>query len=296
MKKVWKWVAIIALVLVVVGIIVAVKIYSDVKSTVDEIYTPISDDETDRVSDNEPFSALILGVDERANDAGRSDTMILLTVNPKLGTTKMLSIPRDTYTEIVGLDKQDKINHAYAFGGMEMSKETVEALFDIPIDYVTKVNMEGFKDIVDFVGGITVDNSFEFESGGETFNKGEISLNGDQALAYVRMRYDDPDGDFGRQNRQKQIVEEVLKKGASLNTLFKYQGALDILKNNVQMNLNFKKIQSIQKNDGKSLGNIEQLYMKNGHGTKIDGIYYYIPDETELSELQNMLQEHLEIK
>jgi len=296
MKKVWKWVAIIALVLVVVGIIAAVKIYSDVKSTVDEIYTPISEDETDRVSDKEPFSALILGVDERANDAGRSDTMILLTVNPKLGTTKMLSIPRDTYTEIIGKDKQDKINHAYAFGGMEMAKETVEALFDIPIDYVTKVNMEGFKDIVDFVGGITVENSFEFESGGETFKKGEILLNGDRALAYVRMRHDDPDGDFGRQNRQKQIVEEVLKKGASLNTLFKYQDALDILKNNVAMNLNFKKIQSIQKNDDKSLGNIEQLYMKKGHGTKIDGIYYYIPDETELSELQDTLQEHLGIK
>jgi len=306
-KKVWKWVGITVLVLVVVGIIAAVKVYSDLKSTVEAIYTPISEDEEERVSDKReepvdvavekhPFSALILGIDERTNDVGRSDTMILLTVNPTLGTTKMLSIPRDTYTEIIGLNKQDKINHAYAFGGMEMSVETVEELFDIPIDYVAKVNMEGFKDIVDFVGGITVDNSFAFESGGESFKEGKISLNGDQALAYVRMRYDDPSGDFGRQNRQKQIVQEVLKKGVSFNTILNYQGALDILKNNVAMNLNFNEIQSIQKNYGSSLGKIEQLYMKNGHGTKIEGIYYYIPDETELAELQDTLKQHLEIK
>jgi len=251
MKKVWKWIGIIALILIIIAVIVVVKVYNDVKQTVDEIYTPISQDkenwisdkrnEAINVADNHPFSALILGVDERTGDVGRSDTMILLTVNPAEGTTKMLSIPRDTYTEIIGMGTMDKINHAYAFGGMEMSVLTVEELLDIPIDYVAKVNMEGFMEIVDFVGGITVQNSFAFSSGSETFAEGPISLNGEQALSYVRMRYDDPSGDFGRQDRQKQVIQAVLKKGVSFNSVFNYQSALDILKNNVAMNITFDK-------------------------------------------------------
>src|SRR5690606_29205840 len=105
---------------------------------------------------------------------------------------KMVSIPRDTRTEIIGKGFQDKINHAYAFGGPEMAIDTVENFLDIPIDYFVQVNMESFKDIVDAVGGVTVNNSFSFNAGGYTFNEGQISLNGAEALAYSRMRYEDP--------------------------------------------------------------------------------------------------------
>ncbi len=71
----------------------------------------------------------MLGVDERENDSGRSDTMIVITVNPEKQTMKMLSIPRDTRTEIIGHDSVDKINHAYAFGGVPMAMDTVENFF-----------------------------------------------------------------------------------------------------------------------------------------------------------------------
>ncbi len=306
-KKTWKWIGIVVLVLIIIAIVITFKVYNDVRETVDAIYTPISENEEDRVSDKRddpidiseekhPFSALILGVDERENDSGRSDTMIILTVNPTLGTTKMLSIPRDTYTEIIGKNMKDKINHAYAFGGMEMSVNTVEELLEIPIDYVAKVNMEGFQEIVDFVGGITVSNEFAFSSGSHSFAEGPINLNGEQALAYVRMRYDDPNGDFGRQNRQKQVIQEVLKKGVSVNSVLNYGTALDILKNNVAINVTFDEIQDIRKNYANSFNTIEQMYMINGEGTRINGIYYYIPNETELSEIQQTLQEHLELK
>lgn len=301
MKKAWKWIGIGILVIFIIGIAIVVKVYGDVKETVDAIYTPVSENEEERnervdvASKNQPFSALVLGVDERSNDSGRSDTMILMTVNPTLGTTKMLSIPRDTYTEIIGMDMKDKINHAYAYGGMEMSVKTVEELFDIPIDYVASVNMEGFKEIVDFVGGITVNNPFEFTYEREHFKKGEITLNGERALKYVRMRKFDPNGDFGRQNRQKLVIQEVLKKGVSVNSIFKYQSALNILKDNVEMNIVFDDLQNIQKNYSSSFGNIEQLYIKNGKGTKIDGVYYYIPNDNELQEIKETLQQHLEL-
>ena len=136
----------------------------------------------------DPFSVLVLGVDEREGDKGRSDTMIVMAVNPKLKTTKMVSIPRDTYTEIVGHGTTDKLNHAYAFGGIQMSLDSVENLLDIPIDYVMEVNMEGFKTIVDTVGGISVNNPFEFTQDSIHYAAGDITLDGKEALSYVRMR------------------------------------------------------------------------------------------------------------
>ncbi|WP_317951459.1 LCP family glycopolymer transferase, partial [Rossellomorea marisflavi] len=166
----------------------------------EDIDRPRSDKRTEEVKFDKkhPFSVLLLGVDERAGDKGRSDTMIVVTVNPHEKTTKMLSIPRDTLVDIVGRGTRDKINHAYAFGGVEMSMDTVEEFLDIPIDYYAKINMEGFKDIVNAVGGVTVNNDFTFSSGGYTFNEGQLSLNGEKALAYTRMRKQDPRGDFGR--------------------------------------------------------------------------------------------------
>jgi polyisoprenyl-teichoic acid--peptidoglycan teichoic acid transferase len=238
MKKVWKWVVGIGLVLCIACTVLLMNVYGDIKSTAEDIYTPINDmipvstirsEPVDISAKKEPFSALLLGVDERGDDTGRSDTMIILTVNPTLQTTKMLSIPRDTYTEIVGKGYKDKINHAYAFGGVEMALKTVEKLLEIPIDYVAKVNMESFVDIVDIVGGITVDNSLDFQYEEEHFTIGELTLDGEKALKYVRMRYDDPAGDFGRQNRQKQVIQGVLKESLSLNTLWNYKSIFKTL-------------------------------------------------------------------
>lgn len=301
MKKVLKWIAIVVLTLCIIGLAAIYKVYYDIKSTAQELYVPMKDEvsvkraEAVDVATKEPFSALILGVDEREGDAGRSDTMIVLTVNPTLQTTKMLSIPRDTYTEIIGQGFKDKINHAYAFGGIEMSMKTVENLLDIPIDYVVQVNMESFVDIVDIVGGITVNNTLAFDYEGETFPIGEINLDGEKALKYVRMRYDDPAGDFGRQNRQKQVIQSVLKEAISVNTILNYQSIFKTLEANVQMNVIFDDLLSIRKNYTSSFKIIEQLYLNNGAGTMMNGIYYYMPNDSELQRIQKILQEHLEI-
>ncbi|AWE06750.1 LytR family transcriptional regulator [Lysinibacillus sp. 2017] len=305
MKKIWKWVVGIALVLCIASVAFLINVYGDIKSTADEIYSPINDEipipairsePVDITSKKEPFSALILGVDEREDDTGRSDTMIVLTVNPSLQTTKMLSIPRDTYTEMVGKGYKDKINHAYAFGGVEMSMKTVENLLEIPIDYVSQVNMESFVDIIEIVGGITVDNTLDFNFDGEHFSIGELSLDGEEALKYVRMRYEDPAGDFGRQNRQKQVIQGVLKESLSLNTLWNYKSIFKTLEENVEMNVSFDDLLSIRKNYGNSFKTIEQLYLNNGTGTMMNGIYYYMPNESELHDIQENLKQHMEIK
>lgn len=301
MKKVFKWGAISALVICVISFAITYQVYSDMKSTAEQLYKPtkhvISDkrDEPINITSKEPFSALILGVDERAGDVGRSDTMIVLTVNPTLETTKMLSIPRDTYTEMIGEDFKDKVNHAYAFGGIEMSMKTVENLLDIPIDYVAQVNMESFKDIINIVGGISVNNTLAFEYDGENFPIGELELDGDTALKFVRMRYEDPNGDFGRQNRQKQVIQGVLKEATSLSTVVNYKSIFKTLEDNVQINVVFDDLLKISKNYASSFKTIEQLYLNNGSSSIMNGIYYYIPNEQELEEVQKTLKEHLGI-
>ncbi|GAA1370591.1 LytR family transcriptional regulator [Peribacillus frigoritolerans] len=300
-KRTWlKVVGIIVLLFILAGGAFAYSVWNSLTKTVDTMHTPI-DRTTDKrtkdlaLSDQEPFSMLMLGVDERDGDKGRSDTMIVLTVNPQKKSVKMLSIPRDTRTEIVGHGTQDKINHAFAFGGAKMSMDTVENFLDIPIDYYMKINMEGFKDIVDAVGGVTVQNDLDFTSDGIHFAKGTHTLNGKEALAYSRMRHDDPSGDFGRQSRQRAIIEAVIKEGASLSSLTKYDEVFDALGNNIQTNLTFDDMMDIQKNYRDASKSITQSSI-NGNGTKIDGIYYYIVSDEEKEKVQSELKEQLSIK
>lgn len=292
--------------LIVVGILFAgllVYLYSFYDSLTDALeamHQPIREKSQKRVEqitldEKDPFTVLLLGVDQRENDRGRSDTMILLAVNANKKSIKMISIPRDTRTEIIGKGFEDKINHAYAFGGVEMSIDTVEHFFDVPVDYFIQVNMEGFQDIVDAVDGVTVNNDMEFTFGGTHFPKGTITLNGEDALKYARMRKEDPRGDFGRQMRQRQIIEAVIKEGASLSTLTNYGDIFKALGENVRTNLTFNEMITIQRNYKEASKNIEQ-YQIDGRGTMINGIYYYVVPDEERMNLQNMLKEQLEIQ
>ena len=294
-KKKWPWiVGILALIAIGVGIYLF-SIYNSFTTTLDEIHEPIdrpiSDMRVDEVKldEKDPFSVLLLGVDEREGDRGRSDTMVVLTVNPEDKTTKMVSIPRDTYTEIVGYGITDKINHAYAFGGIEMSMASVENLLDIPIDYVVQVNMEGFKDIVDAVDGVNVNSPMAFDS----FSAGEIHLNGDQALDYVRMRKQDPRGDFGRQDRQKQVIQGIMREGASVSSLVNYKDIFTALGTNVRTNMEFSEMMEVQKNYRDAVGQVDQLIVEDGYGETIDGVWYYMMDDNELNEIQTTLKAHL---
>lgn len=298
-KKKWLRITGIVLILLLIGIgVYAYSVYNSLQTAVETMHHPIdrtSEKRTEEVSlqNKQPFSVLLLGVDQRKGDRGRSDTMIVLSINPKLNSVKMLSIPRDTRTEIVGKGTEDKINHAYAFGGEEMAMNTVEHFLDIPIDYFVRVNMEGFKDIVDAVGGITVDNDLDFSYGGYHFPKGEVTLNGKKALAYTRMRKEDPRGDFGRQIRQRQIIQGVIKEGASLSSLANYSDIFSALGKNVKTNLTFDQMVSIQKNYKGVSSNIDQMTIK-GNGTRMNGIYYFIVPDDEKERLQTEMKTQLE--
>ncbi|RDI41669.1 LCP family protein [Falsibacillus pallidus] len=291
----------------------ACYLFNTVKASADQMHEPLklstphekpnisgggnskSEDQPERTGPD-PISILLLGVDERKGDSGRSDTLIVATLNTSKKTMQMVSIPRDTRTEIIGHGTVDKINHAYAFGGPSMSVETVENFTGIKIDYFIKMNMEALSQLVDAVGGVTVENALDWYEGGPNgfhYKKGKLELNGKRALGYVRMRHDDPNGDFGRNERQRQIVMAILMKAASITSVGKYDDILHILGDNVQTNLTFDNMMDIQKNYRDVRANIEQYEVK-GQGGKIDGIYYLtVPDE-EREKVSQMLKSNLE--
>ncbi|WP_449620848.1 polyisoprenyl-teichoic acid--peptidoglycan teichoic acid transferase TagU [Robertmurraya sp. Marseille-Q9965] len=300
-KRKWLRITGIALLMLLIALgAYLFSIYRSLTDAVDTMQHPIDREVSDKrsnqinLSSKDPFSVLLLGVDQREGDKGRSDTMIVLTVNPDEQSVKMVSIPRDTRTEIVGLGTQDKINHAYAFGDEEMSMATVENFLEIPIDYFIKINMEGFEDIVEAVGGITVNNPMSFNQGGFQFNEGQINLNGEEALSFVRMRKNDPKGDYGRQERQRQVIQGVINKGASFNSLTRFDEIFGALGKNIKTNMSFEEMMDIQKNYKEARHNIDQLQL-TGKGQMIDGVSYQIISEEEKQPIINELKAHLEL-
>ena len=303
-RKSRKWLKVTGIILLFMFIALGIysyTVYKTFKNAVVTMHQPIEREisakrETPVVFEKkDPFSVLMLGVDEREGDKGRSDTIIVLTVNPNNNSVKMLSIPRDTRTNIIGKGKEDKINHAFAFGGVPMAMDTVENFLDIPIDYYMQINMEGFKDIVDAVGGVEVQNNLDFTSNNFHFAKGEITLNGEEALSFSRMRYEDPRGDFGRQSRQRQIIQAVINKGVSLSSLTNFSDISTAIGKNIKTNLTFEQIVNIQKNYREAGKNIQQMEI-NETGTMINKIYDGLVSSEEKQRIQTELKKQLDLQ
>lgn len=277
-------------------------LYDKVEDTVSDMHNPLArDDDPERqkklesiVKNKKSINILLLGVDQREHDVGRSDTMILMSLNPRTNKIVMVSIPRDTYVDIPSVG-MDKINHAYAFGGVDLSVKTVEKAFDLPIHFYVKVNMQGFKQGVDALGGVTVTNDDAFSQGGETFSTGEIHLSGEEALKYIRMRKQDLRGDLGRNERQRSVIKSAMDKAASFSSITKVSDILTILGNNVTTNFNMKKMQTLFSDYRDTRKNIETIEI-SGSGDTIGGIWYYIVPDEEMNRITQTIKEHMEEK
>ncbi|GAB6988098.1 LCP family glycopolymer transferase [Paenibacillus pini] len=323
MKK-WIVISTVAFSVLVLGAAsYGVYIYETVKSTANQIYeardpvvVPVSSQKDNRAAPaptagngrtsptatpavnmdhKEPFTVLVLGVDQRAHDRGRSDAMILLAVNPEKQKILMFNIPRDTRTEIMGHGTTDKINHAYAFGGVNMSVQTVEHFLDYPINYYVKVNMEGFAKIIDSLGGVNVNNPFGFQYEGHNFAKGELTLNGSEALAFSRMRYDDPRGDMGRNARQREILKQVIQSALKVSNILNIQSVLNEVGDSVRTDITFDDMKSFIKDYRSDIKSIDQVEIQ-GKGEMINGIWYYMVSADEQKRVHQMLEDHVQKK
>ncbi|TCI57466.1 LytR family transcriptional regulator [Exiguobacterium sp. SH1S21] len=297
-KRIALIVGIVVGLFLLIGVGVAAYLYNQVDSTVSRLNESagLSPERMNKqtINDKKPVSVLLLGVDRRADEQGRSDSIIVMTLNPNTDASAMLSIPRDTKTEIVGKGTTDKINHAYAFGGAEMALATVENLLDIPIDYVAEVDMKGFQDTVDLLGGVEVTNKFAFTSGEYSFEPGTINLSGPEALAYTRMRYDDPSGDFGRQERQRDVITALVNEGKDDFSISKFNNMLDVLGNNAKTNMTFKDIRTLSADYMAAFKNQDVLRLEGTGGKADDGIYYWNPDAASLEDVKSYLGELME--
>ncbi|MBT8823456.1 LytR family transcriptional regulator [Lactobacillus delbrueckii subsp. bulgaricus] len=253
-----------------------------------------------RIAAKKPISILVLGVDqglEGRNDKGNSDTIILVTVNPTTKKATMTSIPRDTLTEILGETSNTsyymfKVNSAYQFGGSSGSVKTVSAMLNVPINYYVEVNMKALESLVNALGGVDVNVPFSFSYDWCDFKKGKQYLDGRHAIAYARMRYDDPRGDYGRQLRQRQIIQAVVKKGLSVNGLANYQKLLKVFAKYVKTNLTFGDMTSLAINYRSAASNISSGYIQ-GHDATISGTSLQIASTEELQKWSNKLRKSL---
>ncbi|REJ10263.1 LCP family protein [Halobacillus trueperi] len=297
----WKVTLVLLVLLLVPAGVYSYSLYSGAKNTVDskmhKKVTSIDHELTEKKrKEKEPLNILLMGVDERAGDSGRSDALMVLSVDPNDNRSQIISIPRDTRTEMVGdsshSGKQDKINHAYAFGGADMAIQTVENFLDINLDYYVQVNMEGLEEMVDAVGGITIQNDIEWY-GKDNFHykKGELTMDGEEALGYVRMRYDDPQGDLGRNERQRKVIQGIVDKGMNVGSINKIGNVMDVLGKNVSTNMDFSTMQDLMKNYSGARENLS-TYQMTGTGTKINGIYYLEVPDQEVEDVREMILDY----
>ncbi|AKR38187.1 MAG TPA: LytR family transcriptional regulator [Bacillus sp. (in: Bacteria)] len=250
----------------------------------------------------EPFTILIMGIEDYATDGqnGRTDSLMFATVNPKTKKISLMSIPRDSRVPIVGKGKEDKINAAHAYGGEEMAIKTVEGFLKVPVDHYIKIDFQGFKGIVDAVGGVTVDVPFDFWERSDVdyykkiqFKQGQQNLNGEEALAYVRMRKQDPNGDYGRAARQRQLLAAVAHKLNSTSTVFKIKDLTAVVGKYIKTDIPISDgLALYNKLSGFDPSTMQTLKLE-GEDKKIGGIYYFLPDPISVETVRNEIEKEL---
>ena len=246
------------------------------------------------VEAGENFNILISGTDSnRFSDSARSDVNMIVSFNQKENKILMTSIPRDSYANMPEYGK-DKLTHAGVYG-ISTLISTVEELLDTEINYYIKVNFASLEDIIDTLGGITVNNEKAFTSviGKYRFEKGSINLDGKKALAYVRERKAFADGDFARGRNQMKVLSAMIDKALSPTILLNYGRVLDTSLKAVRTNLPTEKITEIINSqvENRSAWSIEQNQIQ---GEPVMGLHSYAMPGYKLSFIelnQNSLRE-----
>ncbi|WP_236008148.1 LCP family protein [Levilactobacillus andaensis] len=277
--------------------------YQNIKSTVKTTYKASGATKLRNASAvlkaKKPVSILLLGTDTGAlgrNFKGRTDSMMVVTINPKTNKTTITSIPRDTAVNVPGFADYGvaKINAAYAWGQSKTAITTVQKMLNIPIDFYAIINMGGMEKIIDEVGGVTVKPTLSFSYGGYTFKKGvKTHMNGKKALAYSRMRDDDPKGDYGRQTRQRKVIMALLNKSGSVSSLLN-EDFISSLTKQTQTDLTFDDLTALATNYRKATQtkNISTTHIQGSSAT-INSQSMEVASKSELQRVTNYIRKAL---
>ena len=200
--------------------------------------------------DSKVFNIYISGIDTYGSisTVSRSDVNIIMTVNMNTHKILLTTTPRDAYVKIPdgGADQYDKLTHAGIYG-VETSEKTLENLYGINIDYYARINFTSFLKLIDQLGGVTVHNDQAFTSlhGKFDFPVGDIQMNSEQALGFVRERYSLDGGDNDRGKNQEKVISAIVNKLASLDSVSNFTSIVNKLQDSVQTNMSLDTINAL---------------------------------------------------
>lgn len=256
----------------------------------------------------EVFNIYVSGIDTYGpiSSVSRSDVNIIMTVNRKTKKVLLTTTPRDAYVPIAdgGLNQPDKLTHAGIYG-VDASVHTLENLYDIDLNYYVRLNFTSFLRLIDLLGGIDIENDQEFTVGNTHYPIGNISLNSEQALTFVRERYSLNGGDNDRGKNQEKVIAAVIKKLTSTDALKNYNAILSGLQDSVQTDMSLETMMNLintQLESGGSYNVTSQALTGTGntglpsHAMPEANLYMMEIDQNSLAAAKAAIQEVMEGK
>lgn len=309
-SRVFKIIVGLLIFFLLLAVIIGIYLFIKIKDLNDSVNSPLERSHSELrktpAKEGDPMTVALYGIDsdsqrQQENSGQRSDSIVLMSINPEDKKTVMVSIPRDTRAKIVGKNTTEKINHAYAYGGPDMAVKSLEKLMDVPVDHYVSINMDGVKTVVDELGGVTLTSNASFTTKDTKntyqFEKGkEYKMNGEQALAYMRSRKEEgAGGDEGRQQRQQQVITAVAREAFSMNSVTKLNGIFKAAQNNLKTDLSFVQLNRFKSDYDKAQDNVERLTINGQNALGDDNLYYFYPDDNSLKDIKQKLKDNLEL-
>lgn len=254
----------------------------------------------EKIKAKKPISIAIFGVDsdverEADNMGQRTDTLLIASINPEKKETKLISIPRDMSSDIPGVEGNEKIAHAYAYGGPKVAMDTIRQNLDVPIDSYVTVDMDGFKKMIDIFDGVNVTSNATFSYNGSSFKEGKKeNLSGDSALNYVRSRKEEgAGGDEGRTARQRQVIDALAQSARESSSIFKLNKILKVSEKNVKTNLNVADLKSLYSGYKEAVQSMDKMSIDGENLIESDGVWYFEPDQADMTDKVNEYKSNL---
>lgn len=308
-KRLATTIAVMVGVLLIAGAVGAYAYYRNIGSKINGVFNADPElakllDEGKATPPGDPFYMVLMGSDTRPGQAQqRTDSLIVARIDPKNKKIALMSIPRDTRVAIPG-KWTTKINAASVYGGPTLVIKTVKELTGLPITHYANLNFNGFRDVVDAIGGVWIDvpkdiydtQASAFGKKYATVKKGYQKLDGRHALTFVRTRHTLVDGDFGRMRNQQAFIKALASQALSLSNVFKASSIIDAIASNLDTDLTPAQMADLALQfKGMKSSDIDSANAP-GAAKYVDGVSYVVLDEDKLADMLSQMKKGLPLE
>ena len=299
----------ICLILFVMGIITSVFLSSNTKldnessssfneetsSSLEDVLNENNADLINLTDTRKTVVFAIYGIDDKTTEAGRSDIIMVIKYDPMIKKMVIVSIPRDLRVDVPGYG-MTKINHAYAYEGEQLINQVVEELLGIKLDFTIKLNFDTFSSIIDDVGGVEINakKQFFYEDDTLAIDQGKQTLNGKDALFYVRFRSDN-DVDYGRIGRQQEVVISLMEDLKSISMKEKIKLVTTYYNQGIKTDANLTKMTDYIKMSSADKDIIYENYRLQTYSEVIEGLWYELYQQEDLDIIRNLFDKKEEM-